>query len=247
MPAAAESEQQKRERERNNQPNKGEGGKKHGGSVGGTKHNLHKTALQLIRRAEGGTVSEDTITSEMARRAAADRVRMSVRHGFANGGRVDPKNIKHDPTEAQKKAGNYAKDHVNIHGLDITIENARGKFRRGVDPDGNPWQVKMPAHYGYIKGTVGKDKDHVDVYVGPVIRSPVAFVIDQKNAKTGKFDEHKCFVGFATREQVISTYKKAFSDGKAMARLGHIKQMTIPDFKEWLARGDTTKPIKDAA
>ncbi len=166
--------------------------------------------------------------------------------GFAHGGRVDANNIDHAPTEAQKEAGNYAKDHVRIHGLDITIENAKGATRSGVDRGGKPWSVKMPAHYGYIKGTVGKDKDHVDVYVGPHLKSPRVFVVDQNDAHTGKFDEHKAFVGFASAMQVEKTYAAAFSDGRAKDRLGHVAEMSVDGFKHWLENGDTTKPAKHA-
>lgn len=165
----------------------------------------------------------------------------------ANGGRVNSAAIESNPTEAQKQAGNYAKDHVNIHGLDITIENAKGQTRSGVDKGGKPWSVKMPAHYGYIKGTVGKDKDHVDVYLGPHRKSPHVFVIDQMNAETGRFDEHKVFLGFAAKGHVVTTYRKAFSDGRADERLGHMQKMTVDQFKHWLERGDTTKPIQSVA
>jgi hypothetical protein len=69
----------------------------------------------------------------------------------AHGGRVNAANIDSAPSEAQKKAGNYAKDHVRVHGLDLTIENARGSKRTGIGRDGNPWEVVMPCHYGYIR------------------------------------------------------------------------------------------------
>jgi hypothetical protein len=163
----------------------------------------------------------------------------------AHGGRVNAANIDHNPTEAEKKAGNYAKDHVHIHGLDIAIENAKGHARTGTDKGGKPWSVKMPAHYGYVKKTEGKDGDHVDVYLGPHLKSPKVFVIDQKNAETGGFDEHKTFLGFASEQQVRACYAKAFSDGKAHKRLGHIEEMTVEAFKHWLENGDTTKPIKN--
>jgi inorganic pyrophosphatase-like protein len=165
---------------------------------------------------------------------------------FAHGGRVEPDNINHDPTEAQKKAGNYAKDHVHIHGLDITIENAKGAMRSGVDRGGKPWSVKMPAHYGYIKGTVGKDKDHVDVYVGTHQRSPHVFVVDQVDADSAKFDEHKAFLGFSSKEQAKKAYLAAFSDGKGQQRLGHMAEMSVDTFKRWLVNGDTEKRIKGA-
>jgi hypothetical protein len=162
----------------------------------------------------------------------------------AAGGRVEASNIEHEPTEAQKKAGNYAKDHIHVHGLDITIENAKGHYRRGVDKGGKAWSVKMPAHYGYIKGTVGKDKDHVDVYIGPHLKAPTVYIVDQVNADSRKFDEHKAFLGFASRAQVNKTYRAAFSDGRGRERMGHVTEMPVDGFKHWLENGDTTKPAK---
>lgn len=161
----------------------------------------------------------------------------------AAGGRVVVSGVNPRPTEAQKKAGNYAKGHVRVHGLDITVENAKGSHRSGIGPDGKTWKTKMPAHYGYVKGTVGADKDHVDVYLGPHHRSSRVFVIDQKNAQTGEFDEHKAFVGFANRHYVEKTYHAAFSDGKGAKRFGALTEMPLADFKKWLEHGDTTKPV----
>lgn len=173
-----------------------------------------------------------------------DGGQVSGQRGFAKGGRVEASNIDHEPTEAQKEAGNYAKDHIRIQGLDITVENACGKYRRGVDRGGKAWAVKMPAHYGYIKRTLGKDGDHVDVYVGPHPRMQVVYVLDQMDADTGKFDEHKAFVGFASEKQVRGVYRRCFNDGKADKRFGHLATMSIDDFKAWLDKGDTTKPVK---
>jgi Inorganic Pyrophosphatase len=201
-------------------------------------------------RADGGEVSEDTISADLARRAAAQRTRDAVVRRLparADGGRVDADNIDAEPTEAQKEAGNYRKDRVRVHGLGITIENAKGAERSGVGRDGKPWSVKMPAAYGYIRGTLGKDKDHVDVYVGPHRKAPDVFVIDQKDAETGTFDEHKAFVGFPSKQAAVACYRKSFSDGRADERLGHIEQMSVDAFKHWLANGDATKPIARAA
>lgn len=169
--------------------------------------------------------------------------RVTNQNNFANGGRVDPDNIHSSPTEAQKKAGNYAKDHVRIHGMDITIENAKGSKRSGVDRGGKKWSVSMPSHYGYIKKSEGADGDHVDVYLGPHTKSPHVFVIDQQDADSKKFDEHKCFLGFASKAQVIKCYHRAFSDGRASDRMGAIHEMDIPAFKDWLASGDATKAM----
>ncbi len=100
----------------------------------------------------------------------------------------------------------------------------------------------MPAHYGYLKRTEGADGDHVDCYLGPNENSDQVFVVDQKDADTGRFDEHKCLIGFASEKEALKTYRAGFSDGKD--RVKHVKRMTVAEFKKWLDRGDTSKPVK---
>jgi Inorganic Pyrophosphatase len=156
-----------------------------------------------------------------------------------SGGRVN-----HNPTQAQISAGNYAKEHLTIAGFDISLENKKGSIRRGVGKGGKPWRVIMPAHYGYFKRTEGADGDHVDVYLGPHRTSPKVFVIDQHNAEDKSFDETKVMLGFGSKVQAETIYKKGFSDGKGADRLGAIREMTIAEFRDWLKHGDTTAPIK---
>lgn len=158
----------------------------------------------------------------------------------ARGGAVH----NHNPSEAQKKAGNYSKTHRFFQGLDITLENLKGHWRLGIGKDGKRWSVKMPAHYGYIKRTEGADGDHVDCYIGPNDKSDQVFVVDQKDAETDRFDEHKCLIGFNSEKEALATYKAGFSDGKGADRLGHIRRMSMAEFRKWLDRGDTSKPIK---
>lgn len=69
---------------------------------------------------------------------------------------TSPLNSIPDPTQAQIEAGNYKKGHVNLHGLDISIENPAGSTRRGVDENGRGWETKLSHHYGYIKGVSRK-------------------------------------------------------------------------------------------
>lgn len=151
------------------------------------------------------------------------------------------------PTHPQKEAGNYRKGHVKLHGLEISIENPRGSFREGVGSDGKKWRSKLPHHYGYFRGTEGADGDHVDVFVGPHPKSPLVYVVDQKDLESGKFDEHKAFIGFATPKQVKRAYHDAFSDGRGKDRLAHLEEMTVAQFKDWLKNGKTTKPIAHRA
>lgn len=151
------------------------------------------------------------------------------------------------PTEGQKEAGNYRKGHVKVHGLDISIENPRGSFRSGV-ADGKPWKSRLPHHYGYIRKTEGGDGDHVDVYLGPHVKAPNVYIIDQHGLKGGReFDEHKCFIGFGSAKQAENAYHRAFSDGKGRDRIGHVETMTFDDFKDWLRNGNTTAPVKNRA
>lgn len=147
-----------------------------------------------------------------------------------------------NPTQAQIEAGNYGKGHVVIQGLKISIENPRGSTRSGVS-DGKPWSVKMPAHYGYINRTNGADGEHVDVYLGPNPDSTTVWVLNQVDATSGAWDEHKVFIGYDRLADAQYDYVNAFSDGKGALRMGSIVALSMDEFKAWLANGDTTQPL----
>jgi N12 class adenine-specific DNA methylase len=142
-----------------------------------------------------------------------------------------------EPTDAQKEAGNYQKGHVTLHGLDITLENPVGSTRSGTAKDGTPWEVTMPADYGYIKRTEGADGDHVDVYLGPNPASEKAFIVYQKDPETHKFDEHKVILGVDDGIEAQKLYRAGFSDGKGARRLMRIVQTDVAGLKQWL-QGD---------
>lgn len=151
-----------------------------------------------------------------------------------------------NPSPAQILAGNYRKDHMSFQGLNVTIENRKGSVRRGVDPSGARWKVTMPADYGYVKGTVGNDGDHVDVYVGPNKDSFMVYVINQKDLMSGRFDEHKCMLGFKKKKDAVKTYVSGFSDNAGQERIMGVKSMTIRTFKKWLNTGKLTKEAQSA-
>jgi hypothetical protein len=134
---------------------------------------------------------------------------------------------------------------MNIHGIGVTVEVPKGATRKGTDPDGKSWATKMPAAYGRIPRTTGADREPIDAYIGPHVKSPKVYVVNQNDAESGDFDEHKVFLGFSSKRQVIRTYMAAFSDGNGGDRLGRVSEMDVPKFKEWL-KGDTTEPIKRA-
>lgn len=139
---------------------------------------------------------------------------------------TSPANSLPEPTQAQKDAGNYRKGHIQINGHDISIENPAGSRRR---PEWNP----LKNHYGYIRGTVGKDKDHVDVFLTNKAgdASLPVFVVDQNNAD-GSFDEHKVIMGAATEAEARNAYLSNYQPG--WSGLGAITQMTQDDFRAWV-------------
>jgi hypothetical protein len=157
------------------------------------------------------------------------------------------KRVNLRPTEGQKRAGNYQKGHIKVHGLDITIENPRGSTRSGTTDDGKKWTSRLPHHYGYVRRTEGGDGDHVDVFVGPHLKSPSVYVIDQHELLAGDWDEHKCMIGFGSKKQAVEAYVRAFSDNMGRRRVGHVESMSIERFKDWLRNGNTKAPVRRAA
>lgn len=141
-----------------------------------------------------------------------------------------------NPSEARKESGNYAKGKFNWYGLPITIETPKGATRS----KGDDWEIKMPMHYGYFRRTVsGADGDAVDVFVGPDPESQLVFVLDQVRAD-GSFDEHKCLIGFLNEDEAVEAYRSAYPKGW---KVGPVTAMTLDQFKDWLAEGDTSRPL----
>lgn len=138
-------------------------------------------------------------------------------------------------SEAQAEAGNYKKGHTTVNGLRISIENEAGSKRR-------PEWPALTAHYGYILDTMGKDKDHVDVFLKPGLspdyNGPV-FVVNQH--VNGKFDEHKVMLGWpdekSARRAYLANYSKGWKGLESMAYFPDVDQ-----FRDWLIDGSQQKP-----
>lgn len=154
---------------------------------------------------------------------------------------TSPHNDLPEPTQGQKDAGNYRKGHIDLHGLDITIENPAGSNRSGTDRGGKAWSQTMSNHYGYIRRTEGADGDHVDAFIGPNPSSDRAFVVDQIHPHDGSFDEHKVILGANSLDEArkiyAANYAKGWKGGKNVA------ETSVEGFKAWLKDGDTTKPF----
>lgn len=152
----------------------------------------------------------------------------------ANQAATSDLNDLNPPTEAQKEAGNYKVGKITLNGLGVSIENPKGSLREGTDKDGVKWSQKLGAHYGYIRGTVGADKDHVDTFLtdnASDANAPV-FVVDQVTPGTTKFDEHKVILGALSEQEAVDTYLSNYEAG--WKGLGSITQMDQATFKEWV-------------
>lgn len=134
------------------------------------------------------------------------------------------------PTPAQQEAGNYAKKRIVFQGLPITIENPRGSIRSGRDRGGHEWSVSMAHHYGYIRGTVGTDGDHHDVYVGPNAAATHAFIVTTMAPPSfTKVDEQKTMLGFNSENEARAAYLAHYDDPRFF---GGIRAMPMAEFKE---------------
>lgn len=154
--------------------------------------------------------------------------------------------VNTEPTEAQKEAGNYKKGHVQVGTFDITIEQPQGSVRKGTDADGKQWESKMNNTYGYIRGAVGVDGDHIDVFLSNDIdgwNGRRVYVVDQYN-RDGSFDEHKVMLGFNDADEAKNDYLANYEQGWENSRRIDITGVNLEDFEKWIESSKRkTKPF----
>lgn len=155
-----------------------------------------------------------------------------------------------EPTEAQKKAGNYKKGHLSFGGYDYTVETPKGVTRSGKDEQGKPWSVTMHDTYGYILGKIGVDGDHIDMFINDAADLDTfdgnVYVVDQVNPETGEFDEHKVMFGYPSEEAATEAYLANYSKG--WKGLGKVTAVPKATFDKWLESSDRkTKPFAEYA
>jgi hypothetical protein len=155
-----------------------------------------------------------------------------------------------EPTEAQKKAGNYKKGHLSFGGYDFTVETPKGVTRSGKDEQGKPWSVTMHDTYGYILGKIGVDGDHIDMFINDAADLDTfdgnVYVVDQVNPETGEFDEHKVMYGYPDEAAATKAYLSNYSKGwKGLGKVTSVPKVT---FDKWLESSDRkTKPFREYA
>lgn len=151
-----------------------------------------------------------------------------------------------NPSEAQKKAGNYKKGHLSFGGYDFTVETPKGTTRSGKDEQGKPWSVTMHDTYGYILGKIGVDGDHIDMFINDAADLDSfdgnVYVVDQVTPETGEFDEHKVMYGYPDEEAATEAYLANYS--KDWKGLGKVTAVPKATFDKWLESSDRkTKPF----
>jgi hypothetical protein len=194
-------------------PNEG-GDYQQGGAIAGS---------EAIPALETGTTAEPLPEPSTPKHEVINNTD-SVAHG---------QEMNTNPSEAQKEAENYSMAHVKVDGFDVSIENPAGSTRKGKSPDGKEWESKMMNDYGRIKGTVGYDKDHVDVFfkAGYQGGADTVHIVNQVN-QDGTFDEHKVVMGAGSAKAAMGlynvNYEKGWTGGKSVV------SMPVAEFKEWV-------------
>lgn len=200
--------------------------------------------------AEGGVAQVGQTAPETQREAEAEVAPgPSALDEAAHEAASSPYNDTAPPTDAQIAAGTYKKGHYNMHGLRISIENPAGSTRSGVDEStGERWSTDLSDHYGYIRGTIGRDKDHIDVFIPegymPASTDMVA-VVDQIDSSTGNFDEHKIIMGAENLDEARQIYLRNY-DNTGADRIGGITMVPVGQLKKWLQSNRTSRPFNKA-
>lgn len=133
-------------------------------------------------------------------------------------------------TTLSLQANRKLHDRLIFQGLQISVENAKGSTRSGVDPKGKKWSTKMLVPYGYVRMSMGVDGDHVDCFVGPDENSDKVFVITiRKPPDFKEDDEQKAMLGFASGKAAKDMLLSHYDTPKFF---GHMDTMSFADFKK---------------
>lgn len=133
-------------------------------------------------------------------------------------------------------------------GLAISVETRKGAKRHWHDPhSGESGSTTMLHDYGYIRGTMGTDGDHVDVYVGPHEDAAHVYVIDQmKKPGFDRFDEQKVMLGFKSAKAAKKAYLAHYDDPRFF---GSMKALPFAEFatKVLATRDSANRMVKGVA
>ncbi|MCA9626876.1 MAG: hypothetical protein KC766_04400 [Myxococcales bacterium] len=119
-------------------------------------------------------------------------------------------------------------------GLVAMVEVPAGEHRSGVGEDGRAWSSLMPVHYGELEGTLGRDGDPIDVFLGPMaLDAGPVWLVDVYDAQ-GRRAEDKAFIGFSDEDDVEAIIDFVYQPVRA--RVGEPRKMAWGDFTAWCGR-----------
>ena len=230
--------------------------------MGYTDHDIRSAFLDLIGSAQSySDIKNYTLNNKVANveqlmrdveRQEEEMKENGTHRGASFGERLKSAiaETETEPTEAQKKAGNYKKGHLTFGGYDFTVETPKGVTRSGKDEQGKPWSVTMHDTYGYILGKIGVDGDHIDMFINDAADLDTfdgnVYVVDQVTPETGEFDEHKVMYGYPDEAAATEAYLANYSKG--WKGLGKVTAVPKATFDKWLQSSDRkTKPFADYA
>lgn len=129
---------------------------------------------------------------------------------------------------------------IRILGVTAVVENPKNSVRKGNSISG-PWQIKMPHHYGYINNSTGSDGDEIDCFIGPDPKSKLVFVVNQKDANSGEFDEHKVMLGFSSKSEAKKGYLSSFEKG--WKGFFSIVEISPEELRKWVTSSSEEQPL----
>ena len=94
----------------------------------------------------------------------------------------------------------------------------------------------LPADYGYVRKTDGKDDAQIDAFVGNDFDAGKIFIVDSYD-EDGEFDEHKLFFAYPSEEVVRKHFQSYYYNRSPI-----ISEVAHNSLREWFASGDTHKP-----
>lgn len=119
---------------------------------------------------------------------------------------------------------------TEYQGMPVSIETKKGQVRKGTGANGKSWKVIMSFDYGYLLGTKGKDKQHIDCFIGPIKDAKFVYIIHQVKEKDHSvYDEDKCMLGFSSADSALAAYKSAYKD---VDLFGAMSVLPIAQFKD---------------
>lgn len=147
------------------------------------------------------------------------------------------------PTKDQRRRAYDALPAYHVCGVQVSIENMMGTIREGPG-----WRVQMTADYGHIPCVDSAEgpMEWMDAFVGPERSSEDVWIVDSVDPRTGKFDEHKCMLGFTSEADARSCFEANYHDD-AVRRIGGITHMNKDKFQAWLRSGDHTRAVMKRA